>query len=241
MTRLSCCRRLPLFALLAFACVCRGAAGEVTVIAPTEPVPIGGFADVLIQGLEKPNSLVWQAYPTEPVRVTAAWGTTDPILSVPTHKARKVALWVAWLEGDTIGHQVIELVIGTPGPGPAPEPTPPPDPPEPEPVPSGKRWVLLVHESSENSPGFSQAVTLLRQPPHGPWMVSNGHSLSILDKDATDEHGKSAFATWQPHFADLALPAVLVLDKGTGKVVHKESLAEGFTAEDVIALLKGDE
>lgn len=112
------------------------AAAEPTIIAPKEPVPIGAFCDVTITNMDLPQSLRWDTVPQETVRVTAAWGTTDPVLSLPTHKNRRVALILMWkdsAEGE-IQHRQIALVIGTGPPVVIPTPVDPVVPVDPVPT-----------------------------------------------------------------------------------------------------------
>lgn len=119
-----------------------------------------------------------------------------------------------------------------------PVPVPPrPDPPTPDPLPpvvAGKRAVLIVRESSASTPEFSRLVNGLRVGQHAGYLDSKGHTLSILDVDTPD----AAVTAWRPFFADLPLPAMLIIDPAAKQLVYREALPQTATAEGVIARVK---
>lgn len=133
------------------------------------------------------------------------------------------------------------IVIGQPGPGPGPTPPPGPEPePDPTPVPTpGKRSVAIVWESSESTPEIARLITAFRDGPARAYLNSKRHLLSLIDDDAVDGDGKPAaeLEAWRPHFAGMRLPAFFIIDS-TGKLLHKQEVAPGTTADNLIELIK---
>lgn len=138
-----------------------------------------------------------------------------------------------------LDNQVAQAAIvidqGDPEPPPDPDPDPDPDPPE-----AGKRLVLLIYESGNTTPAFSRLTISLRNAPHADYIRSKGHGLSILDDDVVDENDQPSpvLASWRPHFAEMQLPVVFIVDQNTGKLVHKQELPASATAGDVMKILK---
>jgi hypothetical protein len=210
-------------------------------------VPIGGFCDVTITGLADRNKLAWVTVPEIPVRVYAVWGSGDPILSVPTNKAGTWTLVLGFTDdGGKPVLRKIPLTIGV-GPGPGPEPPlpvpPGPTPPTPTPPQPGKRVVWLVYESTATTVPLGQLLTQIRQPPHAAYLASAGHTLAIADDDAVDENGQPPkyIAELRPHWEGMTLPVLFIAEKGTNKVVHKESLPANATAASVIEIVKAND
>lgn len=228
-------RHLWSLALAAVVCLPLHAAAEPTIVAPTDPVPIGAFCDVTITGMDLPQSLRWDTVPSEPVRVTAAWGTTDPVLSLPTHKSRSVALILMWkdsAEGD-IQHRQIPLVIGS-GPGPEPDPDPDPDP-----NPAGFR-VLILEETADRPSLPRGQLAVLMSPEVRTYLDSKGQdSWRLLDDDLTNQHMTGWTDGWKSTYAkakELAagnLPFVMVSNSTSG-----EAMPLPNTVPEMLTLLK---
>lgn len=129
---------------------------------------------------------------------------------------------------------------GPPGPTP---PIPPPVPPEPTPPPvvSGKRSLLIVHESADDAPWFSRIVNGIQGGPQAAYMKEKGHTLSLLQTDDKNEHGQSpkAVEAWRPFYADLKSPVLLIIDPATKTLLHREALTPTATADSIVATVKG--
>lgn len=226
-----------LIAALAIATTCLG---QPQVVAPVEPVPIGGFADVEIRGLENPESMAYSVVPSTRVRVYSAWGSSDPILAIATNQPGTWTIVVAAIEGDKVWQQAVPLVIGD---GVKPDPIDPdiPTPPvPPDPIEAGKRTLLLIRETADSTPAMRSLVTLLRTGTNAEYLRSKGHELAILDDDTVGPDGQPApvLEAWRQHFAGMSLPVLILIDQQTGELVHKLELPATATAADVIAALK---
>jgi hypothetical protein len=134
----------------------------------------------------------------------------------------------------------IVVTIGTP-PVVVIPPKPDPEPPKPDPVVSGKRRLLLVHESADDTPEVSRLIVSLRTGTSAAYLDSKGHKLSILDDDSVDAAGKPAadVEQWRPHFAGMKLPALFVLDETGKTLLHKQEIPAGSTAAQVVEIVKG--
>lgn len=137
------------------------------------------------------------------------------------------------------------VVIGgappIPPPVPPPEPVPPTPPPvPPDPTPAGSRSLFIIRETAETTPQLARLVTSLRSGPSADYLKSKGHTLTILDDDAVGSDGKpSRFVeAWRPHFANLALPALIIYDSKTQAILLKVSIGPTATAAEVITSLK---
>lgn len=133
------------------------------------------------------------------------------------------------------------IVVGinpTPVP-PTPDPVDPVDPEKPHPT-TGKRFVLLVRDTSIQSIEQGRMYNLLRTGAAADYLKSKGHQLDMLDPDAIDETGgKSAtLEKYRSQIVGMAMPVVVVADLATGKLISKTSLPATAKADDVVALVK---
>jgi hypothetical protein len=137
-------------------------------------------------------------------------------LDVPTLPALKTAL-------EKI---VAELGSSPKPPGPLP-PTPPP--------PAGKRHVVIVRESENDTPDMAFLFNALRTDEPSKWLKEQGHTLAIHDDDDEDQNGQPI-----PLVEKLEqlgpVPGLFVLDQTSGIVVHKQELPR--TAPEVIDVVK---
>jgi hypothetical protein len=110
-----------------------------------------------------------------------------------------------------------------PGPGPGPTPGPNPDPdPDPEPVPVADQVaVAVVHDATNIAPGTAIFLNGLVN-----WnaYVDAGNTWRIYDVADTTDKAKKAIEDAK----DSTLPAVVVADKKTGKVLRSFPMPESF-------------
>lgn len=132
--------------------------------------------------------------------------------------------------GDVV-HRVIakEFVIG--------EPAPPPPPPPPE---SGERTIFIVHETEDDTPAQAMTLVALRAGPQATWLRSQGHKLYVLDDDEGDGRGNRAplLVRLDPYIKDVPLPALVVCDTATGKVLAKQTIPAGTSADAIVEAIK---
>lgn len=198
------------------------AAAEPVIVGPTAPVPIGGFCDVTITGLDNRDALAWVTVPEIPVRVYAVWGSGDPILSVPTNAAGTWTLVVSYVEGGKPILKKVVLVIGMPTP-PVP-PTPEPDPPVP-PGPSGLR--VLILEESADRPGLPRGqLAAITSTAIRDYVKSKAQdAFRLLDDDLNAEGMVGWSDAWKASYeqakrlSEGVLPFIMVTNGTTGTAV----------------------
>lgn len=123
--------------------------------------------------------------------------------------------------------------------GQSPQPEPPaPDPqPDPDPAPPSKVTAVLIHESADDTPALAQMVVGLRTGEAARWLSAGGHSLLVLDDDATDSAGQPLQLVTTLKALGVQMPALFVLDGA--RVLLKESLPSTATAAEVLAKIQG--
>lgn len=233
-------RSLVVAAVCLLGLIAQRAAAEPTIVAPTEPVPIGGFADVEISGLTSPDSLAWDIEPDTRVRVSAVWGRpTDPILSIATNAAGKWTLAVAFVENGKTTLKLIPIVVGT---GPAPTPTPVPPGPTPTPVPpnpEGFRVLILEETADRPSLPRSQLAVLMSQDIRTYLNAKDADCWRMLDDDLTSQHMTGWTQGWKDAYAKAKelsngrLPFIMVTNAMSG-----EAKPLPATVEETLALLR---
>lgn len=123
-----------------------------------------------------------------------------------------------------------------------PAPVPPdPNPPEPVPPASGPRVVLIVHESQDATPQLKGQFVLLRKDPAASYLKAGGHLLLIWDDDLADgddANKADLLAKYAPAIQQVGLPALLIIDKKTGEVLHSERIQPGMTADNITERLR---
>lgn len=122
-----------------------------------------------------------------------------------------------------------------------PTPTPvPPVPVPPDPTPAGSRSVYIIRETADTTAQLARLITSLRAGPSADYLRTNGHSLIVLDDDAVGSDGKPSaiVEAWRPHFKDLQLPVLIIIDPKTRAIIHKSSLPANATDATVLATLK---
>lgn len=104
------------------------------------------------------------------------------------------------------------------------------------PVATGPMQIVVVRESGDTTPGFSRTVTELRNGEAAAYLKSKNHRFDVWDDDVVDEKGQRLVnAEW---IAGLALPAVVLLDGTSGRVLHRETLPATVTANAILELVK---
>lgn len=124
----------------------------------------------------------------------------------------------------------------TVGDAPDPEPVPPDPDPEPTPPESGARNVFIIRESEDDTPALAALFVSLRAGPSATWLRNQGHKLTILDDDEGDGKGGRApdLVKLDPALAGVPLPALIITDKATGKVLTKATITAATTADNVV-------
>lgn len=122
-----------------------------------------------------------------------------------------------------------------------PEPPKPPVPPDP-PQPTGPLTILLVRESGDSTPEMAMLIRDLRTGPVADYLKSKMHALGVLDTNAKDPDGKPSPAVeeWRPHFSGLTLPALVVYDPTTKRVLSKQAITPATTATQIMEAIKKD-
>lgn len=126
-------------------------------------------------------------------------------------------------------------VVGT-------KPIPPPGPgPQPQPVVGGPKKIVVLRESLEPTPEMGRLIVQMESGPIGSYLAEKKHEFESFDKDAKDETG--APSAYVRPFLDAAkgatLPAVVIVELATGKVVHSQALGEHPTAAALLEIVKG--
>lgn len=221
---------------------------------------IGGAATWIVEPIFRPADIVPPPIPApavyaepELVIVTDASGkrVTDSAVETAASKLA-VGTWnvlaipkpgeVGWSRSIVVSEVGPQPVPPTPIPPTPVPPVPVPVPPQPVPPPvvEGKRAVLIIRESADDKPELARLITGLRIGTNAAYLTSKGHTLAILDDDAKDESGQPSpiVAAWRPFFADLTLPALLIVDPASKQLVHREAIGPAATADSIVATLK---
>lgn len=144
-----------------------------------------------------------------------------------------VALTVTHTNGTTatavqIVNPAVVMPPAPPPPGPGPQPPPGPTP---DPVVTGKRALVIVRESADQSPELGRLITSLRAGTESKYLLEKGHTLDVMDDDELD-------AQWKAAIGDAKLPVILYVDQATNKVLHSE--APPAKASTVIETLRAN-
>jgi hypothetical protein len=110
-------------------------------------------------------------------------------------------------EKKKLSQEKLEVVIGTPEPEPDPNPIPPPPP-----VP-GKRWIILIEETSERTPQLASVLTDARNV-WRPYLKTQGHYFRAWDRDNVPPDG----VTWLAECE--SVPTLFISDE-EGNVSYK--------------------
>lgn len=93
------------------------------------------------------------------------------------------------------------------------------------PVVQGPRKVLIIRESTRDTPEFARLLIAIRNGEPANYLASHKHRLYTLDDNDKDMNGQPTplVEKWRPHYADMTLPVVFILDD-KGALVHKQEL-----------------
>lgn len=184
-------------------------------------------AFITVRATTNGKTVKWKAtsdlnlFPVELLKDTYTMIVTGP---EGTHR---IMAWTAL--GDTPSDAAIcEIVIGTPAP---PEPVTPPQPPEPA---KGPRSLFLFRESADDTPALGGLLVKMQSGIVAKYMQDNGHSLVILD----DDHKSPDAEKYLKEAGTLAKPVLVIVDKKSGAVVHKQTLSAATKTDELIALLQ---
>lgn len=119
--------------------------------------------------------------------------------------------------------------------------------PGPGPTPAGPRGIVVVYESAGNDNTTPQELVrwgatqnLLQR---NQYLKSKGHTIMFLDDDqvGSDDKESPVLTMWKPHVADLTLPAVVIYELKTKKVIHKQSVPFNITESQFLEIVKSHE
>jgi hypothetical protein len=130
------------------------------------------------------------------------------------------------LENGTLEQSTAVTFRGAVIPPTPPTPPVPPTPPTPPAPPSGPRNVLVVYESSKQTPAMNVFFNQFRNGTYSQYVRDHKHVVDFLDDNTIDRNKRPAPAVeaWRPFYKDLGLPAVVITDPVTRTVITKESL-----------------
>lgn len=207
--------------------------GQVTVTGPTEPVRINERVLFDVTGLDAAGyagSRLW-IRPSEGVTAEPFTAVVDGrlvlLIQADTPGVYWFVLAVPGADGKGIDGAEFELQVGEPTPAP-----PDIDPPDPIPGP-GPKFVLVLEESGNRTPGQAATMMGLRA-----WLLASEHQWRMLDKDVVGPDGKTP--EWLVPYLEAAkdqpLPALLIsqpTEAGAGAIAVKalpESVAAAIEA-----------
>lgn len=214
-------------------------------ILPTAAIPAGELFDASVlapvPAVVQP-ALNWKlnGKPADPKHLRVSSDGLSAVVSMPggTHTLSVFGAWGIVTEGGQVAITLIDLsgefTVGAPVP---PGPTPP-GPVPPTPVVEGKRTVVIVHESADQTPAQSRLFTTLRTGQVASYIVAKGHTLLILDDDSVDQNDRPLKVVTDLITLGDPLPFVGILDSNTGAVLHHRPLTPAASAEGVLAVLK---
>ncbi len=240
-------RHLPWLALCLPLLLVVQAGSQTPVVVPTpDPVTV----NVKLEGpTEVPAGSGFPVFVTAPSDAVVRWKNDLPIGAQPPteltdNSGRTVLCFFGSVTGTyrfTMSAQIpspgldpfaeVEhvVVVGVPAPPVPPEPDPaPPTPPTPNP---GKRKLVIVRESAQQSPELARVITALRAGAEAKYLKEHGHLLSVYDDDELS-------ADWQALISGVTLPAVFYVDPVTNVLLDKSPVPAKASA--VIDTLKAN-
>lgn len=223
-------RRLTLAALLPW-CLVAAALAKPPLVQPItidgpETAVVGELVRLKVVG--EFTSVVWAADPPT-LDFEGVEGGGRAFFS-----GRQPGLTKFWLAAVDATGQVhlthLELQVGEIGPEPEPDPPDPDPPPEP-----GRRWVIIVEESTQRTPQQAALIVGPGRDQIDKYLADKKHpKLNVADKDAKG----NAMASLAPYIrlASDELPACFIVADESGKVLFQGPLPD--SAATVIELVK---
>jgi len=155
--------------------------------------------------------------------------TTRLAAPVPTPRASSPAIWAG---AGAVGMLlVVALVLGVSKGGWS----------WPVGVKAGPRGLVILRESSKDTPAFRALKIQLQSGGHDAYRAEKGHKFLILDVDAKDSQTNQPVKVveeWKAAIGKTEYPALIITDLASEKILDKRHLPEGSTAEQCIGWLK---
>ena len=99
---------------------------------------------------------------------------------------------------------------------------------------NGKLLVLVVRESADDGQKFGGESVLLRTGDSAEFFSGERHTLKILD----DDSASPLLATYGDELSRLGSPALVIADKGSGRVLAARQLTGDWSAAGIVAQSK---
>lgn len=100
--------------------------------------------------------------------------------------------------------------------------------------------IVIVRETADDTPEIGRLVVGLQSGDVAKYLESKGHELYLLDDDAKDANDSKAamLKSIEPAILGLQEPVLVMVDRASKRILHKESLPKGVKASDVLSLVK---
>ena len=223
-------KKLFPIALFALAVLSAGAFGADASITGPSVIRSGNLAVFKIVNAPAEHDLVFF-----PVSARNCFHRCGNEIIFARREAGEVWIVLASKTADGVKTFVFDFDNALDGPLPTPTPTPNPDPePTPDPLPQpGKRNIVLIRESADQMPELAQQIAALHSAKE-----MEDHRLWIMDptQDATAPYTKILAGDPSRADDDIPLPALVITDMVTNKVLYKGQLPS--TSAATLALIK---
>ncbi len=104
------------------------------------------------------------------------------------------------------------------------------------PSPVGKRHIVILRETSDDTPEQARAWNLLRSGENASYIKAKGHKLEILDDDSVDQDGQPSKLVEQLKPLASSLPFMFILEPSDGRPLHSQ--AAPATAAQIMEVIK---
>lgn len=221
-------------------------APQPTLVLPPEPVPVGEFIDVSVLAAVPAGvtpTLQWKigGQPADAKNCRVASNGLSAVMTLPPGK-HTVTVRGAWgvVEGGQVAITFVDLegVIEVIGAQPPPVPPGPAPPVPPTPVVEGKRTVVILRESGDQTPAQGALFIGLRNGTAAQYIATKGHELKILDDEQLDAAGQRPKVIADILATNTPMPCIAIYDTGTGKLLHTQTLPPTVTPDGVVELIR---